>query len=199
MTELTKELTKEQIMERGIELPDPYTFYAEELEAYREDLRSIGGVYQFRHADEDSLYVGISDDIWTRLCNHVRMYGGGNGLLQRKLQELEDVWIVVYPEPNLAWRELYESYLIIKENPSCNIKKVSVETKSKAPLKRLTKAEKLYQEAYEETLRREEMTRLFKEERVPLSEIAEEFRITEAQAGNYIARNLTEDEILELF
>ena len=43
------------------------------------------------------------------------------------------------------------------------------------------------------------MTRLFKEEGVPLSEIAEEFGITEAQAGNYIARNLTEDEVLELF
>lgn len=193
------ELTKAQIMERGIELPDQYTFYVEDFEMYSEDLKGLGGVYEFRQADEGSLYVGMSEDLWTRLGNHIRLYEGGNGLLQRRLQELTDVWVVIYPEENMAWRELYESYLIIKENPQCNLKKVNIDTKTKKKPKRKTKAELEQEEWEEEQLRREEMTRLFRDEGVSLSEIAEEFGITEQLAGNYIARNLTDEEAAELF
>lgn len=195
---MTKQLTKEQIMTIGIQLPEPYTFYVEDFEAYSEDIKGLGGIYEFRQADEGSLYVGMSEDLWTRLANHIRLYEGGNGMLQRKLQELTDVWIVLYPEEDVAWRELYESYLIIKENPQCNLKKVSMKTKAKKP-KRKTKAELEQEEWEEEQLRRQEMTRLFKDEGVPLSEIAEEFGITERLAGNYIARNLTDEEADELF
>ena len=99
----------------------------------------------------------------------------------------------------MAWRELYESYLIIKENPQCNLKKVNIDTKAKKKPKRKTKAELEHEEWEEEQLRREEMTRLFRDEGVSLSEIAEEFGVTEQLAGNYIARNLTDEEAAELF
>ena len=57
------EITIEEILERGIKLPeDRLSFPVEEFEEYKDDFGNTGGIYTFTHNKQGWLYVGISAD-----------------------------------------------------------------------------------------------------------------------------------------
>ena len=120
------EITIDEILERGIKLPeDRLSFPVDEFEKYEDCLRGIGGVYTFTSESHGWLYVGISVRVVDRIRAHVKNYGCGNTKLQRVMKDLSDVKINVYREPDLSVREFYENYLILRYNPKYNISKKS--------------------------------------------------------------------------
>lgn len=91
------------------------------IPATNEDALSIteGGVYLFVGEDEAPLYVGLTDNLGRRLSAHLNGWGSqdvfnyNRGLLQ----------IDYFEEPNVLYRDIYESYLIHTLNPRYNIGK----------------------------------------------------------------------------
>lgn len=120
------EITVAEIQERGIELPkDRFEFPISDFESHKSKLKNIGGIYAFKHDELGWLYVGISLNIMTRVRAHITGQDGCSKKLHEKLKELEDVKLTVYREADLAMREFYENYLIIKHNPIYNKAKKS--------------------------------------------------------------------------
>ena len=121
------EITIDEILERGIKLPeDRLSFPVEEFDNYWVDLDNVAGVYVFSHGVRGCLYVGISASIRERITSHIKGQETGNSQLYAEMTSLNNVSVAVYKENNLSKRELYENYIILKENPICNKAKLSV-------------------------------------------------------------------------
>ena len=119
------EITIDEILERGIKLPeDRLSFPVEEFEYYKKELRTKGGIYCFT-VNSNYLYVGISANLESRLRAHVNGTGRGNENLHSELSELSEVYLTIIYEPNVSLREFYENYLIIVYTPKHNKSKVS--------------------------------------------------------------------------
>ena len=120
------EITIEEILERGIKLPeDRLSFPVEEFEDYRDDLKRVGGIYTFTNEIDGWLYVGISADVSDRLMRHIGGAYTGSSPLFKKLEETKDVTLTIYKEINGSLREFYENYLIYTHNPKINKAKKS--------------------------------------------------------------------------
>ena len=118
------EITIDEILERGIKLPeDRFSFPVEEFEKHMDDLQLVGGIYVFTHEAGNCLYVGVTSNLKTRLMAHVR--GRGNRELGVLIGDRTNVDITIYKEANLSLRELYENILILANNPEFNTMKKS--------------------------------------------------------------------------
>lgn len=84
-------------------------------------LRGVGGVYIFYNRYGEALYIGISRNVRKRIADH--MQGNGNADLFRYLQNNTAVTVSVFYEPNIAYREVYEGYLIHLLEPRYNVAK----------------------------------------------------------------------------
>ncbi|MFG3611482.1 GIY-YIG nuclease family protein [Rummeliibacillus stabekisii] len=103
-----------------LELPAPFSYSDVEI---REGIGvNSSGVYLFKTAEGQPLYVGITDNLSRRIYQH--MTGRGNKDLYRYSKN-NPIELEVYLEENLGYKELYESYLILLLNPRYNISKVS--------------------------------------------------------------------------
>lgn len=179
MNEKVTKITKEEFMARGLEVTgDWYEFYLKDLAQYGQDLKRKGGIYHFHHEIEGSLYVGISSDLWKRLNSHSKLHQTGNLALQDMIRQLDEIILTVYMEPNLAWREIFENYLISANDPVCNVNKRNIELEGDLYNDRSgqSKADEFEQDQIsEETIRRLTMYHMYVNRNIPLQEIAEEF------------------------
>ena len=120
------EITIEEILERGVKLPeDRLSFPVEEFENHKDYLRGVGGVYTFTSETCGWLYVGISSSLFNRIRSHANNYVSGNTELQRAMKGLPDVNVNVFREADMSLREFYENYLILRYDPKYNISKKS--------------------------------------------------------------------------
>ena len=122
------EITIEEILERGIKLPEGrLSFPADEFDNNKDTLKGVGGIYTFTHSTEGWLYVGVSADLRERLSKHTAKNGANhsrkNNFLNWKLNTLENIVITVIKESDVGLREFYENYLILKHTPKGNTQK----------------------------------------------------------------------------
>lgn len=111
---------RELIACNGLELPAPFVFSDNSI---REGISLAGGgVYLFRtEGSKQVLYIGVSNNISRRLSQHIK--GRGNKDLHNYMKS-HRVEVFVYPEQDLGYQELYESYLILLHNPRFNVGKI---------------------------------------------------------------------------
>lgn len=62
MTEQTP-ITEQELMTRGIELPEDFTLNVEDLDANRDEIRGLAGIYRFYSMSEGDLFIGATDDL----------------------------------------------------------------------------------------------------------------------------------------
>lgn len=79
----------------------------------------VGGVYVFYNEYEEPLYVGISDNVNRRVKAHLT----GRGSKDLKRYNVGKLKVAVFYESNVAYREIYESYLIETLQPRFNVAK----------------------------------------------------------------------------
>ena len=80
---------------------------------------SGGGVYVFKDRDNQTLYVGITDDLKRRISAHLSGYGSLDIYNYKKERLILEYFI----EEDVIYRDIYESYLIHQLNPRYNISK----------------------------------------------------------------------------
>ena len=80
---------------------------------------SGGGVYVFKDRDNQTLYVGITDDLKRRISAHLRGYGSLDIFNYKK----ERLVLEYFNEEDVIYRDIYESYLIHQLKPRYNISK----------------------------------------------------------------------------
>ena len=82
---------------------------------------SGGGVYVFKDRDNQTLYVGITDDLKRRISAHLSGYGSLDIYNYKK----ERLVLEYFNEEDVIYRDIYESYLIHQLKPRYNISKTS--------------------------------------------------------------------------
>lgn len=87
-----------------------------------ERFKAAGGVYTFYSNFNEPLYVGISDNVRTRVLKHLRK-GTGNPDLFHYINSGRRVYVKVFYEESKVYQEVYESYLIQKLAPRFNVAK----------------------------------------------------------------------------
>ena len=80
---------------------------------------SGGGVYVFKDRDNQTLYVGITDDLKRRISAHLSGYGSLDIFNYKK----ERLILEYFNEEDIIYRDIYESYLIHQLKPRYNISK----------------------------------------------------------------------------
>lgn len=114
-------LSVEQLFaERLLELPEfNEDRPAKDLLSGNGAFNRSGGVYVFFNEYEEPLYVGISDNVNRRIKAHLT----GRGSKDLKRYNVNKLKVAVFYEKNVAYREIYESYLIETLQPRFNVAK----------------------------------------------------------------------------
>ncbi|MGG4039011.1 nucleotide excision repair endonuclease [Heyndrickxia ginsengihumi] len=85
-----------------------------------------GGVYIFYSEYGEPLYVGISNNLSKRICEHLHSKKGNPDLI-RYTSIYPRSYVTVFYESDKRYQELYESYLIAVLNPRYNVQKTGRE------------------------------------------------------------------------
>ena len=181
------EITKQELITRGLEVTADHTFWVEELEDYKEYLKGISGVFRFGHMDEGSYLIGSADDLWLSLCTNIRMYSVGNRRMQNIIRETADVYVAVYLEPNVAIRGVYENYLHVLFNPMLKSKNVLIEP----PVKKVKVSSEII-------VTSEDLYYQYKEIGVSVEDLAAQHGVYPARIRYLIAKHMTDEEIEEM-
>lgn len=112
---------KELIRHRLLDLPSSL-WIKRPTEADVQRYKGKGGIYIF-YQGRKTLYVGIANDLNKRITHHITGHNRGNKLLYKEIIEGPPFSLEVFEEENRAYRELYESYLILTKKPTLNKKK----------------------------------------------------------------------------
>ena len=195
MTEQTP-ITERELITRGLELPEDFTLNVEDLDANRDEIRGLAGIYRFYSMSEGDLFIGATDDLWKTLQMTIKMYGNGNKKLQQAISGKDDVYLYIYPESNAAMATIYEGYLHKLYDPLLNNKNVIKEIKK--PKKKEAQEEELTGEAYELAVLSYEMLDAYREGATP-EELAYENNLTVARTKYLIFKRMTDPEEMENF
>ena len=186
MTYNYEQISKDEILSRGLELPskDATYFPIEDFDDLKYELEKVGGVYTFSDGEYNVFYVGSSADLYKRLRQQIRGYAQGNRLLLNKIQQTDDVTIDIIFESDSAFRGLYEHYLIIKHDPELQgDAKMRMTDKEKAP-KKLTEEEQVAQ--HEALLYEIGYKHHYKG--VPIDDLVEEYQVEKVEITGAINR-----------
>ena len=181
------EITKQELITRGLEVTADHTFWIEELEDYKEYLKGMSGVFRFGHMDEGSYLIGSADDLWLSLCTNIRMYSVGNRRMQNIIRETADVYVAVYLEPNVALRGVYENYLHVLFNPSLKNKNILIEP----PVKDVKESSELI-------VTSADLYYQYKECGVSVEELATQYGEYVARIQYLLGKHMTDEEIEEM-
>ena len=190
------EITKQELMDRGLEIAEEFLFHIEDFEDNKVDVKGIGGIYRYYSMSEGDIFIGSTDDLLKTLQMTINMYGNGNKKLQQAISALDDVYVYVYPENNAAMMEIYEGYLHTLYNPSLNNK--NIETKIKKPKKSDNPEEEMTEEEYELNVLSYELRDAYREGVTP-EELAYEHNMKLARVKYLIYKRLTEPDEIENF
>lgn len=195
MTEQTP-ITEQELKSRGLKLPEDFTLNIEDLDANRDEIRGLAGIYRYYSISEGDLFIGATDDLWKALQMTIKMYGNGNKKLQQAINGKDDVYLYIYPESNAAIATIYEGYLHKLYNPSLNNKNIVREIAK--PKKTEDQEEELIGEAYELGVLSYEMLDAYREGATP-EELAYENDLTVARTKYLIFKRMTDPEEMENF
>lgn len=85
-----------------------------------------GGIYVYFNKHNEPLYVGISYNVSSRVIQHLKRDRGNSDLYSHVHNHI-GCYVIVYYEPLITYREVYESYLIHILQPRFNVAKTDRE------------------------------------------------------------------------
>lgn len=122
---MKKKISLQRLMDEDLlEMPEPDMVLAlADYRKIRPNLLGSGGIYLFK-MDTQYLYIGITNNLGTRVHHHISGNSRGNKDL-KKLIEIEDnITLEIMIIESKVYQEIYESYLIQKYKPMCNKRKI---------------------------------------------------------------------------
>ena len=93
---------------------------------YGHRFKQLGGVYVFYSKHGEPLYVGISNNVYKRVPEHIQSKKGNPDLI-RYCRQFPRAYVEVFYTDDKQHQEIYESYLIAVLNPRFNVQKTGRE------------------------------------------------------------------------